>query len=626
MLDQKAASTLLDLRPAPRGGRSFAFVDLYRFVKLRRVTILVPICGFLGLAYGYTLIALPTYSARAQIIIDPRIPQFIPGRNEETVMAWDSAQVESEIAVLSSERIAGEVITKLGLERDKDFHAPLSMINRLRLLVGLKPTSAEGERSDRYREALGVIHEGLNVRRTGLSYAIDITFSHPEAFRTSEIANAIAEAYIADQLDNRSQAARLGGEWLQGRMVLLRSQMNAASKAVQVFRASHNYSITRPGPAPEAGSGQGQPAAGDRPEEASLDELDAAASTYRKIYESFLQSYTESVQRQSFPVSDARILNPASQPTSKSAPRGRLVFALAALLGVLTGLGCAILRHNLDRAIRAPWQVADFCAIDELGLLPLVRRRSLRSALARLRMVVARKSTSPWVLSGAIQSRRRADWRWLVRPRGLYFLATPVRPRSHFSDAVLSIKTLMALHQRHMTCRCLGVTAAHRGAGVSTVASNLASLAAAGGTRTLLIDADESRRTLSRHMRLHDHLGLREALDDVGLLDEAIVRSSPGRPDILPASSPGAGSFATGVTKPVDALMEHLSTRYDLVIFDLAPLWPIGEALEFCAALDGVILVAEWGRTQTEALTAMAECLNRVQARTLGFVLNKAHA
>ena len=44
----------------------------------------------------------------------------------------------------------------------------------------------------------------------------------------------------------------------------------------------------------------------------ALFSLEAAAQSYRKLYDNFLQRHTETVQQQSFPISDARSLSPAT--------------------------------------------------------------------------------------------------------------------------------------------------------------------------------------------------------------------------------------------------------------------------------------------------------------------------
>ena len=44
----------------------------------------------------------------------------------------------------------------------------------------------------------------------------------------------------------------------------------------------------------------------------TLFSLDATAKSYRKLYDTFLQQHTETVQQQSYPISEARALSPAS--------------------------------------------------------------------------------------------------------------------------------------------------------------------------------------------------------------------------------------------------------------------------------------------------------------------------
>ena len=52
----------------------------------------------------------------------------------------------------------------------------------------------------------------------------------------------------------------------------------------------------------------------------TLHSLQSSAETTRALYDSFLQRYMESVQQQSFPVSDARLITRATRPLTKSSP------------------------------------------------------------------------------------------------------------------------------------------------------------------------------------------------------------------------------------------------------------------------------------------------------------------
>ena len=591
----------------PRDAATFA--DFKSFLRLRRRAILIPLVVALAAAFAYIDMTVPTFTARTQVIIDPRMPQFIPGRANDSVMAWDTAQVESEIAVLQSERIAGLVVKKLGLDADPNFRTPPSLWSRL---VGwmMSQVQKPGPPVDGFREAIGTVGEGLNVRRTGLSYAIDITFTSPDPALAQQIANATADAYIADQLQNRADAARVGGEWLQDRMTQLRSQMNAASRAVQAFRANHDYSV----PVVPGGS-QGAK---------TLDELDSDAATYRRIYESFLQSYTESVQRQSFPVSDAHVLTEASLPQFKSAPKGTLVFALAGLVGSLFGIGLAVLLHKVDRTVRSAAQVAGETGIDSLGTVSLPRRRG--SALRR---------AAAWFGAGRFGMARGGLHGFKTKRDGTLHdidvpCVTAATDGRHpaFCRDMTTVKTYLDLAQPGRRLGCIGVTAGQRGAGSSVLAGNLAMMYAEQGWKTLLIDGDLGRRTLSRALGSQGRPGLMQVLDAKTPLSDAVIPLGAEGPDFLPAfdlRTPPRGKRVL-VAQTLGPVLRQATEAYDVVVFDLPPALPFGGVLALSPYLEGLILVVRSGSDTLDRVATVLDGMARAQARVLGFVLTRTPA
>ena len=52
-----------------------------------------------------------------------------------------------------------------------------------------------------------------------------------------------------------------------------------------------------------------------------LRELERQSATFKLLYDTFLQRYQETVQQQSFPISNARIITPAKPPFGPSYPR-----------------------------------------------------------------------------------------------------------------------------------------------------------------------------------------------------------------------------------------------------------------------------------------------------------------
>ncbi len=306
------------------------------FLRRHQETLGVCIVAPVLLAILYCAMAQPIYTARAQLLLDPQTPQPLQEQTGNSNSTYDNPQIESQIALLRSDTIASTVSNALGLLTDPEFG-------------GDPVPPAEGiARQLMSQRLVSSLTDALDVRRSGLSYAIEISFSSRDPDKAAKIANGIAGAFIEDQLDARARAVRAGSEWLEDRIDGLRKQMNESALKVQQFKVKRDYRIVgdvssdveRPAK-PEKADKSGQSA-----DSLSLEELESTASTYRRIYESYLQAYTESLQRQSFPISNARVITPASRPLKKSSPKTLLIIAFATLVGSLVGFGIAFLRDQ----------------------------------------------------------------------------------------------------------------------------------------------------------------------------------------------------------------------------------------------------------------------------------------
>ena len=64
--------------------------------------------------------------------------------------------------------------------------------------------------------------------------------------RAAQLANAVADAYVVDQLDARLESAKRASGWLSDRLIELRRQLRDSEEAVAKFRKEHG--LTRSGP------------------------------------------------------------------------------------------------------------------------------------------------------------------------------------------------------------------------------------------------------------------------------------------------------------------------------------------------------------------------------------------
>src|SRR5207302_618284 len=116
-------------------------------------------------------------------------------------------------------------------------------------------------------------------------YIIEISFSSRDPEKAARIANAIADAYIHDQLEAKADAARQASRWMEERLTQLGRQLNAAANAVHEFRTANGI----------ADRTEGRSLLIDK-----LTELEATAGAYRKLYEALLQRMGENQQQESF--------------------------------------------------------------------------------------------------------------------------------------------------------------------------------------------------------------------------------------------------------------------------------------------------------------------------------------
>ena len=85
----------------------------------------------------------------------------------------------------------------------------------------------------------------------------------------------------------------------------------------------------------------------------------------------------ESVQQQSFPITEARVITQATRPQRKSSPK--LISDLWRLrrwCGLILGLGLGMLRDISDRVFRTSKQVEDQLKTECMAILPMIKSES----------------------------------------------------------------------------------------------------------------------------------------------------------------------------------------------------------------------------------------------------------
>lgn len=219
--------------PGPQtasGGLSLRFV--IDFARRRLWVILFSVLLICGVGFTYFIVVPAPYTGVAILKIDTRKFQLFqqsPSLGDDT-----GGEVESHIEALKSENLALRVITEFHLADDAEFGLAAAIPIISNLIEKRRPESEAW----RIRNALRIFEKHNTVERRGI-YLIEINFESANAERSAQIANAIAQAYITEQLDAKYEVTRQGSKWLEGRIKELHDQVSAAEKAVIDYKAEH---------------------------------------------------------------------------------------------------------------------------------------------------------------------------------------------------------------------------------------------------------------------------------------------------------------------------------------------------------------------------------------------------
>ena len=200
----------------------------------------------MALGFVYVMTTPPSFTATTTMMIDAKRVQLFQQSSMINDLPIDAATVESQIEVLKSETIAQAVIDKLHLVNDPEFAGSGgglfgTLLNMVTSLFSSGETA--GDTNSDFglkRAAVGTFQHNLTIRRVGLTYVVNISFQSLSPVRAAQIANAVANAYIDDQLESKFESARRAGTWLQGRLRELRDQASTAERAVVAFKNKHD--------------------------------------------------------------------------------------------------------------------------------------------------------------------------------------------------------------------------------------------------------------------------------------------------------------------------------------------------------------------------------------------------
>jgi succinoglycan biosynthesis transport protein ExoP len=186
----------------------------------------------------YLLRATPLYTATTQVLLEQH--EKPPGLNGfANDRGLDHYFIANQLAILRSDSLLRRVVLKEQLAAP-----PVTAAEPQSTDVTKEEPAAAQEQS--IRNGINGLRGALAVSQNRQSEVLNISITWVDPARAAVLANAVADAYVVDQLDARLDSAKRASGWLSDRLAELRRQLRDSEDAVATFRKEHG--LTRNGP------------------------------------------------------------------------------------------------------------------------------------------------------------------------------------------------------------------------------------------------------------------------------------------------------------------------------------------------------------------------------------------
>jgi len=203
------------------------------------------------------------------------------------------------------------------------------------------------------------------------------------------------------------------------------------------------------------------------------------------------------------------------------------------------------------------------------------------------------------------------------------FLVTFTHPDSMISDQFRMIRTNINFLTEVKKQRNILITSTENGEGKSTITANLAVSMAQQNERVLLIDANLRDSNIHKIFKIDNNTGLTNVLTKQVGLKEAIIQTGIGNLDVLSSGSVSFNPVEILANENVKDLLKILVNTYDIVLVDSPSILEFTESRVLANHCDGVVLVVNRGRTETDNLIEARRVLDLANGNLVGAIFNE---
>ncbi|RVT86917.1 hypothetical protein DXV76_02170 [Rhodobacteraceae bacterium CCMM004] len=410
------------------------------------------------------------------------------------------------------------------------------------------------------------------------------------------VTTPVIETLRDQQLALRQQDA----EWAQSfdadhpRRVAIRNELNQIEsdigseldKVLQVRRSDFEIAQLRETSLLESIAGTESRVLSITQNNLDLRQLEREADAARQTYESLLTRVTETRTQEQLQQPDAKLIERATVPGAPSAPRPKLMAALAATVGAMVMAAWVFFNEMTATTFRTAREVETETGLPVLSSIPVERWRNPRAGLAALR----------------------------ASPYGAY------------GERIRQLRTAILMRDGKDTARSILILSSAPGEGKTTTTLALAEMSALAGKSVIVIDADLRRSSLQKAFGWKMETDFADFIQGNATLSDAIYVPDDAGFDVLAANGPRADAAEELSATWLQPVVDELKRVYDVVLIDAPAVLAVSDALILAQVVDTRVYMVRWDSTPRAAVAQGLAKLAELRLPVSGMVLNKVDA
>lgn len=595
------------------------------------IAVAVVLFVFAGWYYAWQ-IAVPRYTAAGAIVLEPQQSTVVDLESVASGLGSDQMSVNTEAEVLMSRRLMGLVVDKLGLMDDAEFNP---------FLGSETPPPVDAQRDVTIRRVTGAF--GVTNVRSSYVFRISAVTGTPR--KSADLVNALADVYVADQLQVKFDATQAATEWLTERVGSLKLELEQSETAVQDFVAdtdlvstealealSRQIKDTRARlagltdtrtrteakqadlrTAIEAGDAEAMAEAGDDfnlrqlvSSGAATRDLVARAEVLLRRWENDLARTVSQADSLAASVAEleARYEEQSADLVRLEQLRREAEASRAIYEYFLTRLKETAVQEGIQKADA---RVLSYAAVPTAPSEPRKMQVLMLAVMLGLLVGAAAVLTREVLNTGfrtAEQLERETNHtvfgqipRIQARKRRSVLEYLIAKPTSAAAEAVRNLRTSILLSNVDSQPKVLVSTSAMPGEGKTTVAVALAQNFAGLGQKVLLMEGDIRRRVFDAYFDLEKNDGLLSVLSGSKSFEAAVQHVDALGVDVLIGGKSTTNAADLFSSERFATLIKGLRKRYDVVIIDMPPVLLVPDTRIVAQISDAVLFSVKWDHT-----------------------------